>query len=160
MSQHTIRLHPLGKELIVNHQTPLIDVLHEFGVEFPCGGKGTCGKCKVRLLDGRIEISEIHRQKLEQLNLPHDWRLACYSHCTSNITLEIAQLRHLILAHTSDFDSTPQPRPPAAVQVEEYLPHDRFPGLFVPCPVLVRVLTPGKASRHSVTEGFITLHTF
>ncbi len=109
MSQHILRLHPLGKELTVNHQTPLIDVLHEFGVEFPCGGKGTCGKCKVRLLDGEIEISETHRQKLKQLNLPNDWRLACYSHCTGNITLEIDQFSHLILADESEFEFTPQP---------------------------------------------------
>ena len=49
MNKHTIRLHPLGKELRVNHQTPLIDVLHEFGIEFPCGGKGTCGKCGTKV---------------------------------------------------------------------------------------------------------------
>lgn len=108
MPQHTIRLHPLGKELTVNHQTPLVDVLHEFGVEFPCGGKGTCGKCKVRLLDGEIGISEIHRQKLNQLNLPNDWRLACYSTCTGDITLEIDQFSHLILADESEFEFTPK----------------------------------------------------
>jgi uncharacterized 2Fe-2S/4Fe-4S cluster protein (DUF4445 family) len=108
MLQHTIRLHPLGKEFTVNHQTPLIDVLHEFGVEFPCGGKGTCGKCKVRLLNGEIEITPTHQQKLEQLNLSSDWRLACYSHCTSDITLEIDQFNHLILADESEFKFVPQ----------------------------------------------------
>ena len=51
MKKHTISLHPLGKELQVNDQTPLIDVLHEFGIEFPCGGKGTCGKCRVKIKD-------------------------------------------------------------------------------------------------------------
>lgn len=108
MHQHIIRLHPLGKELIVNHKTPLIDVLHEFGVEFPCGGKGTCGKCKVRLLEGEIATTENHRQKLKQLNLPNDWRLACYSECTDDITLEIDQFNHLILADESEFEFTPR----------------------------------------------------
>ena len=108
MKQHIISLHPLGKELKVNDQTPLIDVLHEFGVEFPCGGKGTCGKCKIRLLDGEIGISEVHRQKIQQLRLPEDWRLACFSLCTTNITLEIEQFNHLILADETEFNFIPQ----------------------------------------------------
>ena len=107
MQKHTIRLHPLGKEIQVNHLTPLIDVLHEFGIEFPCGGNGTCGKCKVRLLDGEIKITESHHQKLNQLSLADDWRLACYSQCTSDITLEIEQFNHLILADESEFDFRP-----------------------------------------------------
>ena len=47
MITHHIRLHPPGKEIQVNDQTPLIDVLHKFGIEFLCGGQGTCGKFKV-----------------------------------------------------------------------------------------------------------------
>ena len=107
MGKHTIRLHPIGKELQVNDQTPLIDVLHEFGIEFPCGGKGNCGKCKVRLLDGEITITETHRQKLEQLGLASDWRLSCFSLCTNDITLEIEQFNHLILADESEFEFSP-----------------------------------------------------
>ena len=108
MKKHTISLHPLGKELKVNDQTPLIDVLHEFGVEFPCGGKGTCGKCRVRLLDGDLKISEDHQKKIESLRLPEDWRLACYSRCTQDITLEIEQFKHLILADETEFKFTPR----------------------------------------------------
>ncbi len=108
MKSHTIRLYPLGKEIRVNHNTPLNDVLHEFGVEFPCGGKGTCGKCKIRLLEGDIEVSEPHSFHLKILKLPPDWRLACYSRCTGDITLEIEQFNHLILADESEFEFTPR----------------------------------------------------
>lgn len=108
MKKHTIRLHPLGNELQVNDKTPLIDVLHEFGIEFPCGGKGTCGKCKVRLLDGEIDITPTHREKIDQLGLSNDWRLACFSLCTNDITLEIEQFNHLILADESEFDFSPR----------------------------------------------------
>ncbi|MBV5315532.1 MAG: DUF4445 domain-containing protein [Prolixibacteraceae bacterium] len=108
MSKHVIRLHPLGKEIQVNNQTPLIDVLHEFGIEFPCGGKGTCGKCKVKLLDGEVHTTAAHQQKLDKLGLAKDWRLACFSNCTSNITLEIEQFNHLILADESEFEFKPQ----------------------------------------------------
>ncbi|MGV8138958.1 MAG: ASKHA domain-containing protein [Mangrovibacterium sp.] len=108
MKKHLIRLNPLGKELEVNDQTPLIDVLHEFGIEFPCGGKGTCGKCKVRLLDGEIRMTEFHQQKVEQLGLSTEWRLACLSLCTGNITLEVEQFNHLILADESEFEFQPR----------------------------------------------------
>jgi len=101
-------LHPLGKELLANDKTPLIDVLHEFGIEFPCAGKGTCGKCKVRLLDGVIKTTEAHQRKIEQLGLSTEWRLACLSQCTGDITLEIEQFNHLILADESEFDFVPQ----------------------------------------------------
>ncbi len=109
MKKHTISLYPLGKKLLVNDQTPLIDALHEYGVEFPCGGKGTCGKCKVRLLEGEVEVTGSHQEKLRKLSLSPDWRLACYSRCTGNITLEIGQFDHLILADESDFEFQPQP---------------------------------------------------
>lgn len=108
MKKHSISLQPFGKNVQVLDKTPLIDVLHEFGIEFPCGGKGTCGKCKVKLLEGVIEVSEMHQKKLEALSLSSDWRLACYSACTSDITLEIEQFSHLILADESDFEFEPQ----------------------------------------------------
>ena len=108
MKTRAIRLHPLGKEIQVNDQTPLIDVLHEFGIEFPCGGQGTCGKCKVKLLEGHIETTQQHRQKLDKLGLASDWRLACMCQCSSDITLEIEQFNHIILADESEFDFVPQ----------------------------------------------------
>jgi len=109
MKQHTIRLHPLGKEIMVNDQTPLVDVLHEYGFEFPCGGNGTCGKCRVRLLDGNIPLTDFHRRKLDQFQLPPGWRLACMSRCTENFTLQADQYEHLILADESEFEFIPEP---------------------------------------------------
>lgn len=108
MKKHKINLQPLGKILSVNDYTPLIDVLHDYGIEFPCGGKGTCGKCKVKLLSGEIEITEIHQQKLDLLGLSPEWRLACYSNCMSAITLELDQFNQLILADESEYEFTPQ----------------------------------------------------
>ncbi|MCK9414237.1 MAG: ASKHA domain-containing protein [Prolixibacteraceae bacterium] len=108
MKKHTILLHPLGKELVVNDKTPLIDVLHEYGVEFPCGGRGTCGKCQVRLMDGEIEVNDDHKRKLERFHLPPDWRLACMSNCTGSITLRVDQYEHIILADETNFEFSPE----------------------------------------------------
>ncbi len=108
MKKYEICLQPIGKTLEVNSDTPLIDVLHEYGIEFPCGGKGTCGKCKTKVLDGRIEADENHRKKLDHLMLDDEWRLACLSRCTSNLTIEIDQLGQIILADESEFAFHPQ----------------------------------------------------
>ena len=104
----TLSLQPLDKTIQVNTGTPLKDVLHEFGVEFPCGGKGTCGSCKVKLLEGELKIDSVQQQKLDKLKLGKEWRLACYCNAESDITLEISQFDNIILADNSTFDFNPQ----------------------------------------------------
>lgn len=103
-----ITLEPLGNTIETNTGTPLIDVLHEFGVEFPCGGKGTCGACKVKLLEGQLQVDDIQRERLLKLNLKENWRLACFCKAESDITLELSQFENIILADNSTFDFTPQ----------------------------------------------------
>jgi uncharacterized 2Fe-2S/4Fe-4S cluster protein (DUF4445 family) len=104
----SVFLQPLGKKLEVNKGTPLIDVLHEYGVEFPCGGRGTCGRCKIKLLDGRIDVNFEHQQKLKKLNLPVNWRLACFCKIDSDISIEVSQFEEIILADDSSFSFKPQ----------------------------------------------------
>lgn len=103
-----INLHPLGKTIEVISDTPLMDVLHEYGVEFPCGGKGSCGACKVKLLEGDLKTSVQEAEKLKKLKYPKDYRLACYCKATSDITLEVAQFEQIILADNSEFHFKPQ----------------------------------------------------
>ncbi len=108
MQKVTINLQHIDKKLKVNRGTPLIDVLHKYGVEFPCGGKGTCGRCKVQLLAGELAKGPEQQQKLDKLELDQDWRLACYCSVESDITLEIAQFENIILADNTTFDFRPQ----------------------------------------------------
>jgi len=104
----SISLQPFGKTISVNPGTPLIDVLHEFGVEFPCGGKGICGSCKVKLLQGELKIEPVQQQKLDKLKFGKEWRLSCFCKAESDITLEISQFENIILADSSTFDFRPQ----------------------------------------------------
>uniref|UniRef100_UPI0032166481 ASKHA domain-containing protein n=1 Tax=uncultured Draconibacterium sp. TaxID=1573823 RepID=UPI0032166481 len=103
-----ITLEPLGDTIKVNKGTPLIDILHEFGVEFPCGGKGTCGACKIKLLQGNLEIDANQQKRLQKLKLANNWRLACFCNAESDITLEISQFETIILADNTTFDFNPQ----------------------------------------------------
>jgi len=108
--QHKVKitLLPIGKEIAVNAGTPLMDVLHEYGVEFPCGGKGVCGSCKVKLLEGHLRTDPVQQRKLQILGLENSWRLACFCKAESDIALEIAQFENIILADNSTFDFRPQ----------------------------------------------------
>lgn len=42
-----------------------------------CGGKGTCGKCKIKLLEGNLEPTEIELKKLTENEIAQGIRLAC-----------------------------------------------------------------------------------
>lgn len=103
MPEVKIRLSPLDKQISVSRGTSLIDVLHEFGVEFPCGGKGICGKCKVKLLEGEIPVSSEHQDYLDRLGLSPEWRLACKSRAESDLVLEVGQYETMIQADESTF---------------------------------------------------------
>ena len=107
MKTFSVKLVPLGKEIPVLEGTPLLDVLNEYGVEFPCGGKGSCGRCKIKLLDGIIHTDQAHLDKLAELNLDASWRLACLSKCDSDISIEVGQFENIIQADESPFDFTP-----------------------------------------------------
>ncbi len=98
-----IRLHPLDKQITAPIGSSLIDVLHEFGVEFPCGGKGTCGKCKVKLLQGEISADPKHKRKLQDLGLSPEWRLACMSRAEGDLVLEVGQYEAMIQADDTLF---------------------------------------------------------
>ena len=98
-----VHISPLNKTFSVKKGTPLIDVVHEYGIEFPCGGKGTCGACKIKLLEGNIEKTPEHEAFLRKQNLQNDWRLACMSSVTEDITLELSQFESIILADESSF---------------------------------------------------------
>ena len=54
-----ITFQPSGKTIDVPPKTELLDAARKAGVEIeaPCGGKGTCGKCIVRIVSGHVDTS-------------------------------------------------------------------------------------------------------
>ncbi|MFO7670534.1 MAG: ASKHA domain-containing protein [Bacteroidales bacterium] len=107
MKTFIVKLVPIGKEIRVKEGTPLLDVLNEYGVEFPCGGNGSCGQCKIKLLEGTIPTDPVHLKRLAELKLDRTWRLACLSECHSDLSLEIGQFETIIQADQTSFDFKP-----------------------------------------------------
>lgn len=106
--QCRVHILPLGKTYLVDRGTSLHEVLKDDVVEFPCGGKGTCGKCRVKLISGEITIDARHRRALEKLGLSPQWRLACYSRVEADITIELDSGGMRIQSDNSAFKFQPE----------------------------------------------------
>ncbi len=84
----------------------ILDVAREAGISIdaPCGGAGTCGKCRVKLLEGEVEGGRNHRKPQEY---DEGWRLACQSSVCGDAKLlvpaEAASFAHDI--QTADLSS-------------------------------------------------------
>ncbi len=104
----TLELLPLGKVLSVERGACLQDVLFAHGVEFPCGGRGRCKGCRIKVLEGSLPVTEEDRQRLSAGELAEGWRLACQARAGGDLKIELAQWEAAILTDDSSFAFTPQ----------------------------------------------------
>ena len=107
--QVSLELLPLGRTLSVVPGTSLREVLFEAGVEFPCGGRGRCRGCRVRVLAGDLPVTEDDRQLLSWAERTDGWRLACRAEARDDLKLELAQWEARILGDDRSFEFTPAP---------------------------------------------------
>jgi len=103
-----IKLLPSGRVLELARGTALHDVLFAEGVEFPCGGRGRCRGCRVRLLDGTLPVSAEEARRLTPAELAAGWRLACQARADGDLTLDLAQWETTILTDESPLPFKPQ----------------------------------------------------
>lgn len=103
-----IDLQPLAKTLFVARGTSLQDVLFDQGVEFPCGGRGRCKGCRIRLLSGHLPITAEDQRTLTTTEIADGWRLACRARAESALSIELAQWEPSILSDNSAFVFTPR----------------------------------------------------
>lgn len=70
----------------------LLDLLRyqESYIPAYCGGKGICGKCKVRFMKNAPEPTENERTFFSEEELENGWRLACESEVNGKIELELS----------------------------------------------------------------------
>lgn len=59
-------------------------------LDAPCGGMGSCGKCKVRILPAQPAVQETEAAFFSEKELAAGWRLACLHSITEDIRLELA----------------------------------------------------------------------
>lgn len=112
-----IELRPLGRTITVPAGTRLRDCLFPFGVEFPCGGNGRCRRCRVRVLEGSLDVTGDEERILPANELEAGWRLACRSIVQTPVALEIAQWEAAILGDDTVFQFTPREGQGIAVDI-------------------------------------------
>ena len=90
------------------HVLPGTSILEAAGraniiVETPCGGKGTCAQCRVRVIKNAPEPNATERERLSEKEIADGMRLACQAEITTDMIIDVpASSRFLgqrILAH-------------------------------------------------------------
>lgn len=79
------------KEIEIESGKSLLNSLHEGGVMLSsaCGGKGSCGQCKVQVLEGGGDIlptETVHFSRKEQQD---HWRLGCQVKVKDNMAIQV-----------------------------------------------------------------------
>lgn len=67
------------KSLSVDQGASLMTTLNENGIFLPsaCGGKASCGQCKIQVLEGGGEILDSERPHFTRKEVKEHWRLGC-----------------------------------------------------------------------------------
>ena len=93
---HTVRFEPSGSVIEIAPGKTLLEAARELGIPLAatCGGRGTCGKCRVRILDGvPSESGQKERASLSESDLAQGWRLACQQVVSGPIIAEAFLVR-------------------------------------------------------------------
>lgn len=88
-----VKLHNNGKitEHKVDEGKNILEFLREQLVEIPtpCGGRGTCGKCRIKVIGNLRKPSAKEKTLLGTASLESGYRLACYNKIESDIEISI-----------------------------------------------------------------------
>ncbi|MFW9866407.1 MAG: ASKHA domain-containing protein [Candidatus Thorarchaeota archaeon] len=77
-----IDFEPISRRVFVTSDNTIYELLSDLSVPIRsiCGGKGTCGKCRILIQNGNEflnPITNIEKKFLSQSDLEENWRLAC-----------------------------------------------------------------------------------
>ncbi len=87
-----IKFIPHGKDSEIAAGTNLLKAADQAGlyIEGDCAGKGTCGKCKVRIIEGELgEPTAAEKKHLSESELQAGWALACQREINGDCQIEI-----------------------------------------------------------------------
>ncbi|MFZ5592210.1 MAG: 2Fe-2S iron-sulfur cluster-binding protein, partial [Bacillota bacterium] len=92
----TVEFEPVGRRVEVEPGRTVLQAARDVlsldagGVNAPCGGKGLCGRCRVRLVQGELSPpGELERRMLGPRELADGYRLACQALILGPVKVEI-----------------------------------------------------------------------
>ena len=94
MYQITFQFENGGKPVIVDAapNTSLLDVAKaaNVAIDAPCNGNGSCGKCRVKILEGTVDSTPTHH--ISEEDYAAGWRLSCASKPTSDVIVQVPDI--------------------------------------------------------------------
>ena len=80
-AQYKVTFQPSGRSVFVLAGTIVFEAASRAGltIDTPCGGTGTCGKCRVQITHGACPPTPAETEQLSKDELDAGWRLACQS---------------------------------------------------------------------------------
>src|ERR1700716_1388173 len=93
---------PFARTTRVPPGTTLFSAAHWIGlpIDSTCGGRGTCGKCKVRVIQGSAEVTTADHRQLLKEEIEDGWRLSCQTRIYEDMQCEVPQLLRVPKAAT------------------------------------------------------------
>ncbi len=90
---HRVTFQPEGRNVFVLDGAKLVEAAGRAGIILnqPCGGEGTCGKCRVQILQEAPEPTAAERTHLDQQQLGAGWRLACQVTVRDDLVVSIPE---------------------------------------------------------------------
>ncbi len=85
----SVGFEPLGETVELAEGAELRDALFARGVEFPCGGMGTCRGCAVRVTGATAAADAAELELLEADERARGWRLGCRLQASDGLTVEL-----------------------------------------------------------------------
>lgn len=89
----TITVHNKDKvfDVVSTEYETILEAINKQGAYFSavCGGKGNCGKCKIRLLSGNLEVTASDQKHFSEEELAQGYRLACRAYPTEDIEISM-----------------------------------------------------------------------
>ncbi len=92
--KHKVIFRPKGVETRVPSGTTIFHAAAWTGqpVESTCGGRGTCGKCRVRVVEGEAPVTPADTEHIPGADLDTGWRLSCQAPVRGPMTVEVPRL--------------------------------------------------------------------
>lgn len=81
------------KQLNVDQGSSIMATLNENGIYLPsaCGGKASCGQCKLQVLSGGGEILDSERPHFTRKQIKENWRLGCQCKVKGDMSVNVPE---------------------------------------------------------------------
>lgn len=91
--EYKVSFEPTGRQVFALPGTILLEAAARAGliIQTPCGGAGTCGKCRVKVVSGKCPPTSTCQKVLGEEAVGQGYRLACQAKLQSDLVVEIPE---------------------------------------------------------------------